>query len=78
MSVDSKRSRLGNSSSTSLVGSMAEDSDDTPMPGVRVEENPEHGMKVLRILSFLKKEKVLCDIMLIAEGQYQRQQHIKT
>ena len=72
----SKRRRLTTSSSSSSsstgvseLRNMAEDSDDTPMPGVRVDENPEHGMKVLRSLSFLKKEKVLCDVTLIAEGE---------
>jgi hypothetical protein len=53
----------------SLLRNMAEDSEDVPMPGVRVDENPEHGMKMLRSLSFLKKEKVLCDVTLIAEGK---------
>ena len=38
--------------------------------GLRVEENPEHGMKVLQGLNLLKKEKVLCDVTLIAEGKF--------
>jgi kelch-like protein 9/13 len=37
--------------------------------GIRMEENPKHGMKVLQGLSKLQREKVLCDIILIAEGQ---------
>ena len=45
------------------------DIDDSPMPCERVDENPEHGMRLLRGLSFLKKEKVLCDVTLIAEGK---------
>ena len=53
---------------TNSVEDIMAENEDSPMPGVRVEENPEHGMKVLRSLCFLKKEKVLCDITLIAEG----------
>ena len=51
--------------------SMASDDggEDNPMPGLRVEESPEHGMKVLRGLNQLKMEKVLCDVSLIAEGK---------
>ena len=45
------------------------DSEDTPLQAsVPLEENVEHGLKVLRGLNFLKKEKVLCDVSLIAEG----------
>ncbi len=40
-----------------------------PAPGLRAEESPEHGMKVLRGLNHLKMEKVLCDVALIAEGE---------
>ena len=47
---------------------MAEE-DETPVPGLRVAESPEHGMKVLRGLNNLKSEKVLCDVALIAEGK---------
>ena len=43
--------------------------DENPVPGLRAEENPEHGMKVLRGLNHLKMEKVLCDVALIAEGK---------
>ena len=46
---------------------MAED-EETPAAGLRVDESPEHGMKVLRGLNQLKMEKVLCDVALIAEG----------
>ena len=67
--TSSRSSISSTSSSLCVVGNMAEDSDDAPMPGVRVDENPEHGMKVLRSLCFLKKEKVLCDVTLIAEGE---------
>ncbi len=38
--------------------------------GLRVKENPEHGMKVLQGLNQLKKDKVLCDVTLIAEGKF--------
>ena len=37
--------------------------------GIRMEENPKHGMKVLQGLSKLQREKVLCDVTLIAEGR---------
>ena len=43
--------------------------DEKPVPGLRAEESPEHGMKVLRGLNHLKMEKVLCDVALIAEGK---------
>ena len=46
------------------------DSEDTPLQAsVPLEENVEHGLKVLRGLNLLKKEKVLCDVSLIAEGK---------
>jgi hypothetical protein len=35
---------------------------------VRFQENKEHGMRILRGLAALKREKVLCDVTLIAEG----------
>ena len=35
---------------------------------VRVEERPEHGMKILQGLNKLKNDKILCDVTLIAEG----------
>jgi hypothetical protein len=35
---------------------------------VRFQENKEHGMRILRGLSALKRDKVLCDVTLIAEG----------
>ena len=34
----------------------------------RMEERPEHGMKVLQGLNKLKTDGVLCDVTLIAEG----------
>lgn len=34
----------------------------------RMEERPEHGMKVLQGLNKLKQDGVLCDVTLIAEG----------
>ena len=52
---------------TDSSGSMAE-TEDAPVAGHRVQESPEHGMKVLRGLNHLKTEKVLCDVSLIAEG----------
>lgn len=36
---------------------------------VRVEERPEHGMKILQGLNKLKNDKILCDVTLIAEGK---------
>ena len=45
------------------------DPEDSPSSGVRLEENRDHGMKVLSGLNHLKKEKVLCDVALIAEGK---------
>ena len=45
-------------------------SDDSPPPAVRLQENRDHGMKVLSGLNLLKKEKVLCDVALIAEGMF--------
>jgi len=48
---------------------MAEAADEAAVPGLRVAESPEHGMKVLRGLNHLKAEKVLCDVSLIAEGK---------
>ena len=71
---DGPKRRRRTSSSTSSggldgAGTTMSDSDDSPMPGLRVDENPEHGMKLLRGLSHLKKEKVLCDVTLIAEGK---------
>ena len=44
------------------------DSEDGQSSVIRVEENPEHGMKVLKGLNQLMKDKVLCDVTLIAEG----------
>ena len=44
------------------------DSEETPVAGLRVQESPQHGMKVLKGLNQLKTEKVLCDVALIAEG----------
>ena len=44
------------------------DCEEHPSPGIRADVNPEHGMKVLHGLNFLKQEKVLCDVTLIAEG----------
>ena len=35
---------------------------------VRFQENKEHGMRILRGLASLKRDKVLCDVTLIAEG----------
>ena len=35
----------------------------------RMEERPEHGMKVLQGLNKLKQDGVLCDVTLIAEGE---------
>ncbi|XP_046571173.1 LOW QUALITY PROTEIN: kelch-like protein 9 [Haliotis rubra] len=35
----------------------------------RVEERPEHGMKILQGLNKLKNDKILCDVTLIAEGR---------
>ncbi len=61
---NSKRRRTDSSSA------MAEGADENPVPGLRVEESPEHGMKVLRGLNHLKMEKVLCDVALIAEGNH--------
>ena len=36
----------------------------------RVEERPEHGMRILHSLNKLKTDKILCDVTLIAEGLY--------
>ena len=47
--------------------SMAE-GEERAVAGLRVEENPEHGMKLLQGLNTLKREKLLCDVTLIAEG----------
>ena len=33
----------------------------------RVEERPEHGMRILHALNKLKTDKILCDVTLIAE-----------
>ena len=50
---------------------MAEEVEDTPVSEVcRVEERPEHGMKILQGLNKLKNDKILCDVTLIAEGKY--------
>ena len=35
----------------------------------RMEERPEHGMKILQGLNKLKSNKILCDVTLIAEGK---------
>ena len=35
----------------------------------RMDERPEHGMKILQGLHKLKTDHVLCDVTLIAEGQ---------
>ena len=56
---------------------MAED-EETPTAGLRVDESPEHGMKVLQGLNQLKMEKVLCDVALIAEGREIFQHHVYT
>lgn len=49
---------------------MAEDNQESPANGVyRVEERPEHGMKILQGLNKLKNDKILCDVTLIAEGE---------
>lgn len=45
------------------------DDEETPIAGLRVDESPEHGMKVLQGLNQLKMEKVLCDVALLAEGE---------
>ena len=39
---------------------------------VRVEERPEHGMKILQGLNKLKIDRILCDVTLIAEGIMKR------
>ena len=36
----------------------------------RVEERPEHGMRILHALNKLKTDKILCDVTLIAEGLF--------
>lgn len=52
-----------------LEDRMAEDNQESPANGVyRVEERPEHGMKILQGLNKLKNDKILCDVTLIAEG----------
>lgn len=35
----------------------------------RVEERPEHGMRILHALNKLKMDKILCDVTLIAESK---------
>jgi len=35
----------------------------------RVEERPEHGMRILHALNKLKMDKILCDVTLIAESR---------
>lgn len=53
-----------------LENRMAEDSQESPASEVyRVEERPEHGMKILQGLNKLKNDKILCDVTLIAEGE---------
>lgn len=52
------------------LSKMAEEVQDSPAIEVcRVEERPEHGMKILQGLNKLKNDKILCDVTLIAEGQ---------
>lgn len=47
------------------------DSEDTPLKShTHMPPNVEHGLKVLHGLNILKKEKVLCDVTLIAEGRH--------
>ncbi|CAH1792182.1 unnamed protein product [Owenia fusiformis] len=42
----------------------------SPSPSLRkLEENPEHGIKILQGLNKLKNDRVLCDVTLIAEDQ---------
>lgn len=53
-----------------LEDRMAEDNQESPASEVyRVEERPEHGMKILQGLNKLKNDKILCDVTLIAEGR---------
>ena len=42
---------------------------------VRVEERPEHGMKILQGLNKLKIDRILCDVTLIAEGNEEAINH---
>ena len=61
----SKRRRTESPHSADMMEGGNEDS---IMPGLRVQDNPEHGMKLLHGLNLLKRDKVLCDVTLIAEG----------
>ena len=61
------------------LSKMAEEVEDSPVIEVcRVEERPEHGMKILQGLNKLKNDKILCDVTLIAEGKYKHLLGCKT
>ena len=56
--------------SSGLLSQMADiENNSTGMNGLSaLENNPEHSMRIMHGLNKLKKEKVLCDVTLIAEG----------
>ena len=64
-SVPTKRLRIDSYSSSSK---MADGGDENGINGVSLDKNPEHFTRIMHGLNKLKKERVLCDVTLIAEG----------
>ena len=63
MSLSGKRVRKERSN-------MADNEASTTTADNRADPNPEHGIKLLTGLNKLKNERVLCDVTLIAEGEF--------
>lgn len=55
-----------------VLSKMAEGQENSCVNGdlFRMDERPEHGMKILQGLNKLKTDHVLCDVTLIAEGVF--------
>ena len=69
MYEESARKRRRREDSMAEGGSVGDGEGERPLPGLRVQENPRHGMRVLHGLNLLKRERLLCDVTLIAEGK---------
>ena len=51
-----------------MVNGVGPNGPSTSAGGVGLENNPEHSMRIMHGLNKLKRDRVLCDVTLIAEG----------